>query len=261
MTYLLQFGSFVFPAGFAPVSQDSTRDIAEQERPRAAGSIVQSARAKSRRLSVEGSAMGFGGGASAIQVATDAIRGACEGSGAAQPLYFGRSDRYVLAQLTGMTESYKESGDGSWYGASHKLLLSFAAADPYFYDNAGPVSALGLTSAGGTITPGGNAPTFATWSIGVSTGAAGTITLTNITTGESCTLGTPATMWANGDVVVLTRDGGAVYTVTKNGVAAPGLLTGLIPTLQVGANVVTLAATGGMALGALGCSATARWQS
>ena len=217
MTYLVQFGGYTFPSGFAPMSQESPKDLGEQERPRGAGAIVQSARSKSRTLSLEGSAMGFGGGPGAIQAATDAIRGACEGSGAVQKLFFGRSDRFILAQLSGVTESYKESGDGSWYGASHKLLLSFLAGDPNFYDNAGPVDAPGLIATGGTVTPGGNAPTYATWSIGIMGGGTGTIALSNAVTGEACTLGTPQTVWNADDSVVLTRDGAAVYTVTLNG--------------------------------------------
>ncbi len=257
--YLLSFGGYTFPSGFAPMSHDASRDVAEQERPRAAGAITQVSRLQSRRLTVEGSAMGFGGGPTAIQAATDAIQGACGSSGAVQKLFFGRSDRYINAQVTGVSESYKQ-GDSSAYGVNHRLMISFLAGDPYFYDVAGPVSTVGLTSAGGSVTPGGNAPAFASWSIGISTGGTGQITLTNTTSGEIATLGSPTTAWANGDAVVLTRANG-VYTVTKNGAPAPGLMLGLIPTLQVGANVVTLAATGGMALGALGCSSTARWLS
>ena len=258
MTFLLQFGSYVFPDGFSPMSQDSPRDVAEQERPRAAGALTQSARPQARRLTVEGSAMGFGGGVTAIQSAVDAIRGACEGSGDVQPLFFGRSDRYVNAQCVGVSESYQE-GSGSWFGASHKLLLSFVAGDPYFYATT-PTTATGLTAAGGTVTPVGNASAFATWTITVSAGATGPILLTNTTSGQVATLGASATAWANGDVVVLTRTG-TVYTVTRNGVSAPGLLAGLIPTLSVGANVVTLAGPAGMTLAALGCGYTARWQS
>lgn len=257
MTYLMQFGGYVFPPGFAPISHDATRDVAEQERPRAAGAVTQSGRLQSRRLTVEGSAMGFGGGPIAIQAAMDAIQGACGSSGAVQKLFFGRSDRYINAQVTGLSESYKQ-GESSAYGVNHRLMISFLAGDPYFYDIAGPVSAVGLTSAGGIVTPGGNAPALATWSIGISTGGTGQITLTNTTTGEIATLGTPATVWANGDAVVLTRATG-VYTVTRNGAPAPGLMLGLIPALAAGPNVVSLSATGGMALGALGCSATARW--
>ena len=259
LAYLVQFGSFVFPPGFAPVSQESPRDLAEQERPRAAGSVTQAARHQSRRLVVEGAAMGFGGGATAIQSAEDLIRGACEGTGIVQPLYFGRSDRYVNAQVTSLSESYKAGGGGSWLGASHQLLISFLASDPYFYA-AATTTATGLANTGGTVTPGGNASAFATWTISVTTGATGAIVLINSSTGQIATLGTAATVWANGDVVILTRTSG-LYTITKNGAAAPGLLVGLIPTLQVGANIVTLAGAGGMALAALQCVFTARWQS
>lgn len=259
MTYLMQFGGYTFPPGFAPMSHDATRDVAEQERPRADGAITQVSRLQSRRLIVEGSAMGFGGGPTAIQAATDAIQGACGSSGAVQKLYFGRSDRYINAQMTGLSESYKQ-GENSAYGVNHRLMISFFAGDPYFYDVSGPLSAVGLMSAGGTITPNGNAWAFATWSIGVSTGGAGSISLVNTTTGQSCTLGTAGTVWANGDSVVLTRANG-VYLVTRNGVSTPGLLLGPIPTLAAAPNVVTLTATGGMALGALGCSYTPRWLS
>lgn len=258
MSFLLQFGSFVFPAGFSPASQDSPRDVGEQELPRAAGSVVQDARHQSRRLSVEGSAMGFGGGAGAIQTALDALRGGCEAAGPVQKLYFGRPDRYVKAQVVGISESYGDAG--RMFGSAHKLLISFLAGDPLFYDNGGSLSAVGLTSAGGTVTPAGNAPAFATWSIPVTTGGTGSISLVNTTSGQSCTLGTAATAWARGDAIVLTRAKG-IYTVTKNGVAAPGLLLNLIPTLGVGANVVTLSATGGIALGPLGCTYAPRWQS
>jgi len=259
MAYLVQFGSFVFPPGFAPMTQDSPRDIAEQERPRAAGAIVQVARHQSRRLSIEGAAMGFGGGQTAIQAAEDAIRGACESSGSVQTLYFGRSDRYINAQHVGVSEIYKQ-GDSSAYGVNHRLMLSFVAGDSYFYDAAGPVNAPGLTSGGGTVTPGGNASAFAAWTISVTTGAAGPIVLSNTATGEIAALGTALTVWGDGDQIVLTRQTG-VYTVAKNGIAAPGLLLGLIPRLAASANALTLAASGGIVLGPLKCTYTARWQS
>ncbi len=254
--YRMRFGSYDFPPGFAPMSQDSPKDIGEQELPRADGAVSQIARQQTRRLTVEGSAMGFGGGAAAIQSAVDAIRGACEGSGAVQPLWFGRDDRYINAQCVGLTESYP-GGRGSAYGSNHKIAISFTAADPFFYAISATTAA-GLTNAGGTITPGGNASAYAVWTITVTTGATGQITLTNTTSGQITTLGTAATAWANGDVIVLTRSKG-VYSVTKNGLAAPGLLAGQIPTLAVGANVMTITKPVAMALAALQCAYTARW--
>lgn len=257
MSYSLKYGSFIFPDGFSPMSQDTARDLAEQERPRAAGSITQAARPQSRRLTVEGSAMGFGGGPTAIQAAIDALRGACEGSGGVAPLLFGRSDRYINAQVASLSESY---GSGaSLFGAVHKLLISFVAGDPYFYA-AISTTATGLTSGGGTVTPGGNASAFATWTVSISAGGTGQIVLANTTTGQAALLGTTGTAWVTGDVVVLTRSGTA-YTVTKNGAAAPGLMAGLIPMLAVGGNVITLAAPSGVSLAALQCTYTARWQS
>lgn len=259
MAYLLQFGGFAFPSGFAPMSHESPKDLAEQERPRASGAVTQAARQQARRLSVEGSAMGFGGGPAAVQAAVDAVRGACEAGGPPQPLFFGRDDRFVLAQCSGVSESYQEGGGGSWYGASHRLLISFLAGDPFFYAT-GQTPAPGLTGAGGTVTPGGNAPAFAAWSITVTAGGAGQIVLANATTGQSALLGTAGTAWAAGDVVALTRTATS-YTVTKNGQTAPGLMAGLIPTLALGANVITLAAPAGVTLAPLGCTYTARWQS
>lgn len=253
INYKLNFGGVDLPVTLRPDGGSSDFDLAESERPRLAGSVTQSARAKSRLLSVRGDI--YGDTPDLLWAALDSL-GAAYALGATGPLYFGRDDRYFNAQVETFSSSYTE---GMLWGVVASVSIGFRAAQPFALATA-PTAAPGLTSVGGTVTPDGNAATPATWTITVSAAGTGPIVLTNTASGQAATLGGAGTAWASGDTVVLTR-GQGIYTVTKNGILAPGLLLGLIPTLVPGPNVITLSAPAGGTLGALGCSYTARWQS
>jgi hypothetical protein len=256
MAYKLAFGSYVFPAGFKPVGQDSAVDIAEQERPLTAGSLVQAGRTQSRKLQITGAVMGTD--AAAIQATIDEMRQNVRTQGPGQ-LWFGRDDRYILAQCVGLSEEYASGGgdgtEASMFGVSHAISLSFVAGWPYYVDAAGSVTAT-FSASGGTITlatasdppQSPNAPAFGVWTLTIATAGTGTIVLTNTTTSEAAILtGT----FAASDTLTLTRlpqSWPPVYQASHNGTVSPQLMTGIIPHLEPGANVITTVVTGGVGL-------------
>ena len=245
MAYRLRFGSYDFPGTMRPNGGDAPVDLAEQERPRADGSITQTGRRKSRSITLRGSITA--GDADALQVIYDAMRAACS-IGTVASLWFGRDDRYAKAQVESWTD---DTEDGMFYGVVVNISIAFRLADPWWYATAATTTA--LTTTGGTVTPGGNGPASPAWTVTIGTGGTGTVTLTNSTTGETATL---SGTFAGGDVIVIDR---AAYTVTLNGVAAFGLLGGRIPSLAAGANTIAASAST-VTISALSCAYTARYE-
>lgn len=235
---LLQYNGYTFPQTVLPISKAPAADIAEEERPRAPGATSQIARVTALSLVIEGPIGGTGATRDSNRTTIDAIKAACVGVGIRQ-FFVGSDDRYYNAQLVAWPEDYK---GGRFFGLLPTLRLEFRASDPYEYSAAGAVTAT-TAAAGGTVTVStGTGDVAPVWTLNVETGAAGTIALTNTTTGEQAVLG--GTFTAN-DVLSLDRN---AYAVTWNGAPAFGLLAGKIPRLLAGANTITIACAGGVTI-------------
>lgn len=237
--YLLQFGGYVLPTTIRYDGQKATLDLAEVELPRRAGAASQVGRMQPVTINVRGS----------LSSDTPSDLLALWGTVKAnlitgyEKLFAGRDDRYFIAQVESITDSSK---DGRAYGTMMDVAITFKADDPFAYDVAGiqtynfpdPIGA-------GTVPNDGTADeTLPVWTIsGISAGA-GTVTLTNVTTGESCTL---SGTFAVGDTIVLNRGWDATlgrdYTVKWNGTDQFGLLSGQIPMLVPGANEIAVSST------------------
>jgi phage-related protein len=229
MAYKLAFGGFTFPATMRPNGSDSPIDLAEQERPRADGSITQTGRRKSRLVTIRGSITAAD--PDTLQATSDAMRAAIAPGNPGQ-LWLGRDDRYANAQVETWSD---DTEDGMYFGVVVNISIGFRLADPFWYAASATTDA--LATAGGTVTTGANAPASPAWSVTIGTGGTGTVTLTNSTTGETAMLSGTFTA---GDVIVIDR---SAYTVTLNGASAFGLLSGRIPSLAAGANTITASAS------------------
>jgi len=245
MAYLLKYNDVTLPATMRPNGGESPIDLGESERPRADGSIIQPGRRKSWLLTVKGDITADT--MDDLNTAVDALR-ASLAPAQGGILYFGRDDRYAVGQ----TETFTyDTADGMWWGVVATISIGFRIPNPFWLAT-GPTTDA-LTDAGGTVTPAGDAPTLPAWSITIGTGGAGTVTLTNSTTGETATL---SGTFAGGDVIVASRSG---YTVTWNGTPAFGLLSGRIPMLLKGANVIVASAVT-VTIADLSVGYTAQWE-
>lgn len=248
MGYLLKLGNYTFPATLLPAEEQGSQDLGVQERPRAEGAISQVARRQATTLLIRGALTAPD--ADTLFALHQALKAAAYAG--KQQLWYGRDDRYYRdVQLSSFGTTYDE---GKMYGVWAAYSLTFVASDyPLAFDVAPQTVALAAGASPYTITPIGNASVLPTWTININGGGTWPIGLSNQATGESCSLiGT----FAAGDVIVLTRDG---YTVTRNGGAEFGLLSGRIPTLTPGPNVISLTAGGGVTLAAGSVIYTARY--
>jgi hypothetical protein len=228
MNYLLQFGSYVLPTTLRPDDPFAESfDLGEQERPRASGATSQIGRKQSRSLPVRGELSAAD--PTTLTALIDAIKASLIG---VQNLYYGRDDRYHVAQLESVTGTCK---DGRTWGTFFSVSLNFKASDPDAYDAAG-VNTTTLSLPSGTVTNAGTSQSLPLWTLTIGTAGTGTVTLANATTGETATI---AGTFASGDVIALNRAG---YGVTWNGAAAYGLFDGRIPVLAAGANAVSVTA-------------------
>lgn len=246
--YRLRFGAYDFPLTLRPAEEQGSQDLGAQERPRAEGAVSQVARRQSTTLQIRGELTAPD--ADTLYALHLALKAAVYAG--KQSLWFGRDDRYYRdVQLSSFGTTYE---DGKMYGLWAAYSLTFVASDyPLAFDVTPQTLALGVGASSYTVTPTGNASVLPTWTINVSAGGTWPIGLSNQTTGESCQLfGT----FATGDVIVLARDG---YRVTRNGATEFGLLSGRIPTLMQGPNVVSLTAGGGVTLGNASVAYTPRY--
>lgn len=241
--YRLRFGSYDLPQTLRPAGVSGDRDLGQVERPRADGALLQVGRKRARRWRVVGDLT------ATTPDGLDTLHQELCAALFAGPasLYFGRDDRFVPhAQLESFATDYEE---GRLYGSLASYVLTFTAPDPF--EVAAQQSVALSTS--GTMTPQGNAPALPTWRVLIASTASGSFTLTNTTTGESCTV---AGSFTSGDQVDLIRDG---YEVAKNSVSAFGLLTGKIPRLVPGSNGYSISSSG-ISLTSLTCLYYPRWQ-
>jgi phage-related protein len=227
-----------------PAGGDTPTDIAEQEAPREDGSISQSTRLQSRIFQVQGEITAAT--ADALQVIYDAMKAACS-KGVPTQLWYGRDDRYCLAQRLSWTD---DADNGTTYGLIWNIRIGFKAVKPFEY--AVSPTTVTLTTSGGTISPGGNATAEPLFSVTIGTGGVGNVTITNSTTGESFVI---AGTFSSGDVITVNRDG---YLPQLNGVANWSILSGRIPMLSVGSNTIVASATT-VTISALSVTYTSRY--
>jgi phage-related protein len=249
MAYLLQFNGYTLPSTLMPNGGQRQSDLGDQELPRADGASVQPARRRSRPLSVQGSITAAT--ADALESILDDLESACQTPDGPAQLFFGRDDRYYLAQVQQYSAAYSE---GLTWGLFATVQIGFFAQQPDAYGIT-PVTASVSTSAS-SLTPLGDAPTLPAWTITIGSAGTGPITLTNSTTLETCTLTPVSGSFGAGDVLALARDG---YTVTQNGAAAFGLLGGRMPRLMPGANSLSLTAGGTATISSASVTYTPRW--
>lgn len=250
--YLLKFGSYVFPSTLRPDGGSADVDLGESELPRQDGSVTQVGRMKSRTLKIVGDIEGDT--ADALWAGLDLLRGCCA-KGIAGRLYFGRDDRYYMAQVESYSESYTE---GMLFGVVVSLSIGFKAASPFALANAPDTVSFPLTGSGAgtwTLDPDGdaNVRVLPAWSLTIGTAGTGPLILANAATLETCSLAGP---FNAGDVIILDRGG---YTVAQNGLPNFALLSGRIPVIVPGANTLSLTAGGTATVSAFSATYTPRW--
>lgn len=259
---LYSFDGIPFPSGFVVGDEGSGQDAGETAVPRRPGTVTGDPRKVPVSLSIRG---GWGAldDLEAWKAIKTALMNACLGKKAI--LFAGDETRYYKdAYLE--SHSFGDPAEGRLYGILGTAVLNFKASD---YPEAFgiDVHAPALATSGGSITYAGDQGdtyTLPIWTITLTLGGLGIITLANTTTGEVCTLSHPGTTaepdgFADGAVIVLDRDG---YLVTVNGVLSPDVLDLRIPRLKPGGNLITLAVdgSGSNTIGSLEVEYQGRWK-
>jgi hypothetical protein len=258
VAYLLQYNGYTFPVGLRPDAGGSAPlDLSEEDIPRRQGSAVQSLRKKSRTLKVIGTigpTVG-GGTVDSQQALVDAIRAACTLSPGEHPLYFGRTDRYYMAQISDWQES---AGQGMNTGVATDLALTFLASDPDAWAATGNVASQTIGTSGtttlnpATVTPGSLSTVYPVFTLSVTGGTnTGTqtivVTIANAATGETVTVTLTGTIPTATQTIVLDSRLTS-YGATLNAAENYGLFTGRIPKLYCSANAFTVTATSSTSL-------------
>ncbi len=245
-TFAPQFGSYVYAnetgVYVQRISDDMDVRTRMAETPGRAGNYTAGGLLAMRRVQMSGIiAVPFG---TDLRDTWEAFK-AAHRPGVIQALY-AHTDRYLLAEVSGV-------GKAEYDSLAYRQLqfdVDFACSDPYWYD-VDTTTTTGLAG-GGTVTAGGTAPGAPLWTLVVSSiGTAGTITITNTTTGEAFVL-TPA---ATGTYLI----DALAETVVRSSVDVSEQSAGVIPTLAVGANTITVDLTGSATLTSLTCAAQDRY--
>jgi len=236
VSYVLQFGSYVFPKGFYPAEEPLASQVSAAKLPRADGARVLTGLLEKKVLKVRGGLIHDSG--LSVRTKVDALKAALQGGPA--NLYFD-SDRY-WRQVQKESSSFGYES-GTHYGRIVTVEIDFVTGDPFVYEVAAQNVSQAIASSPTTVpvTAGGNAPALPQWSLTV--GGVGAVTLaatvTNTTTGEAFTL---AGAVSGGDVIVVDS---LAETVKIGGVDKMSLFDGLFPKLAVGANSIQIAYTSG----------------
>lgn len=233
ITILYQFGDYTYPK-CTITAMPKDLDITERrgETPGTHGDYSQGGLRAARNLRFSGTLIARAG--DEIEDLWDDFLAAHE-PGTPKALYYGRADRYYLAEVNGI----KEVRVGELV-AARAFEVSFKAAKPF--ELAATESAVDMTT-GATVTNAGKQPTPPNIALVLSAGGGGTglVTITNTTTGKSCTVkpGThlTPTIWAEREQVGDGAGGDLTY-----------LFAGTWPLLVPGNNTLTIAATGGATL-------------
>lgn len=254
MAFKLSFNGYDFESGILPVDESGQQDLAEQSVPRRPGSSTQDGRRTPRTIGIRGDfhADTIAGWEAKKSALLDAV------IGVVGDLYHGRDDRhYKEAQLESF--SISDPASGRLYAVIGSVSLTFKAArypEAFGETTYSPA----LAPSGGSInydTATGDAYSLPRWTIGVTASSDGTITLTNVTTGESVYIRRPGG-FVIGDTIELDRDG---YVVERNGTVEEGLVDRRIPRLKPGNNVITCTVAGGsLSVGTLECDYEGRWK-
>ena len=235
MAYVLKFGSYTLPATFAPRSDNRQAIAQASQLPRMDGGTVSTRRLTPKSMSVQGGiSSSFGN--SAIQTQVDTMLTSLQGI---QDLYLLRDDRYYRnATMANYSVDYDQNSVTRYA----MMNLEFRTGDPFQYSTTLTSAAAGATAVSPinkTLTPTGNAPSLPKFTITATSATSVAITLTNSTTGETCTL--TGTVPLSSDIVV----DSLLKTVTISGVDYMSLFEGVFPTLAVGSNSVVVSWTGG----------------
>lgn len=252
--FKLEFAGYVFPSGILPVDESGQQDLAEQAVPRRPGANTQDGRRTPRTIGIRGEF--HAATTSDWETAKSALLDAV--IGVVGDLYHGRDDRfYKQAQLESF--SISDPAEGRLYGVIGSVSLTFKAArypesfgtttyEPALAPSGGSVSYLAVQ---------GDAYTLPRWTVEVGVAGEGTITLTNLTTGDTVLISRVGG-FGGGDTIVLDRDG---YYVERNGSAEDGIIDRRIPRLKPGTNVIICSAIGGsLSVGVLEVAYEGRWK-
>lgn len=160
-------------------------------------------------------------------------------------LFLGRDDRYITAEVIGITDA-----DGDNYPVSIPWEVSFVASDPTQYASTSITTSI---TTGGTVTNSGNMETFPVITVVLSgVGVSGSLTLTN--GARSLVLAMP------GATTTLTVDMATQKVTNTAGTDVTSLVTsgqfwGLLP----GANTLTRTFGGGASASTISCVHRGRW--
>ena len=244
ITVLYQFGSYTYPKCTITMMPKDL-DIVERrgETPGRHGDYSQGGLRAPRNLRFSGMLLAAAG--DEIEDLWDDFLAAHE-PGQFLPLFYGRADRYYLAEVNGL----KEVRPGELV-AARAFDVSFKVATPF--ELAATESTADMTS-GATVTDAGKQPAPAKIELVLSAGGGGTglVTITNTTTGKSCTL-------KPGTNLTPTIYSETEQVATSAGVDITHIFAGTWPTLAPGSNTLTIAATGGAVLTSADIFWRGRW--
>lgn len=186
MSYLLQYGSYVFPGTFHVDARPVERSLSVGRLPRTDGGRLVAGRVGPSRISVAGSIVLGPLSTTSWQTRMDALMAALNAGPAA--LYAGENDRlYNVAHVAGVSVTYSPTQ----YGKQADVGIEFASAEPFksgatiTTDETWTSPATGATKA---FTPAGNAFCEPTIMLRFSTGGTIAAGFENVTTGEAFTL-------------------------------------------------------------------------
>lgn len=235
MTYLLQYGSYVFPNTFTYQEIGRQIVVPATKVVHFDGARVSRSFLDARKIQVRGSLLANTG--TALQTQRDAMKAAL--AAAPQNLYL-ESGRYLRNCYV---DDAPETYDPTWPERITDAKFTFLTGDPFFYETAVqsfPTNAIAASPTTISLTAGGNAT--AAPALALTVGGAGVISLSaslvNNTTGESFTL---VGSVMGGDVITVDT---LALTVRIGSTDRYDLFDGLFPHLAVGANslVVTYGA-------------------
>lgn len=240
------YGTYTFPIGWYVQELPLQSDVPSSKLPRADGARLSPAYLTERVFRLKGSLLPNG---TPLSNRLDDLRAACQKG--PQNLYPAGTGRYLRNVVK---RNFRENYQPSWPGRIVDVEIDLVTGDPFAYESSVNTvnSAIAASGTTWTCSAGGNAPALPSTilTVGGSGAIALAATLTNVTTGESCTLTGNVN---GGDLITIDS---LAQTVTIAGVDRFLLFDGLFPTLLPNtANVFRVDFTGGTIV-----HATSSWQ-